>query len=133
MENKRVTMNERKCRPRTLWNLITMASFAWTLDVAFAQGVYPNRPIRMIVPLAAGGVADVVPRIVAEKLTAKWGQPVVVENRPGAGHNIGAEAVAKADPDGYTLLATPPGPLVASQIIIPSSPSIRLPLFQFRS
>ena len=67
--------------------------------------------------LPPGGVADIVPRIVAEKLTARWGQPVIIENRPGAGHNIGAEAVAKAEPDGYTLLATPQAPLVISQFL----------------
>ncbi|HLQ01420.1 MAG TPA: tripartite tricarboxylate transporter substrate-binding protein, partial [Burkholderiales bacterium] len=73
---------------------------------------YPNRPIRIIVPFPAGGAADALPRVVAEKLTARWGQPVIVENRAGASGAIGAEVVARADPDGYTLLATPPAPLV---------------------
>ena len=73
---------------------------------------YPNRPIRIIVPFPAGGAADALPRIVAEKLTARWGRPVIVENRAGASGAIGAEVVARADPDGYTLLATPPAPLV---------------------
>jgi len=58
---------------------------------------------------------DVLPRIVAEKLSAKWANPVIIENRPGAATNLGAEVVAKAAPDGYTLLATPPTPLVTSQ------------------
>jgi len=71
---------------------------------------YPNKPIRIIVPYPAGGSADLLPRIFAEKLSAKWGQPVLVENRPGAGGNIGAEFVYKAEPDGYTL-----GPLVVNQ------------------
>jgi tripartite-type tricarboxylate transporter receptor subunit TctC len=88
-------------------------------SIAIAQADYPSRTIKIVVPLAAGGVADIVPRLLAEKLSAKWGQPVVIENRPGAGHNIGAEVVAKAEPDGYTLLATPQGPLVTSQLLYP--------------
>jgi tripartite-type tricarboxylate transporter receptor subunit TctC len=63
------------------------------------------------VPTPAGTTADLLPRIVGEKLAAKWGQPVVVENRPGAAMNLGTEAVGKAPPDGYTLLATPQSPL----------------------
>ena len=77
---------------------------------AAAQG-FPNKPIKVIVPFPAGGSADVLARIVGEKLSSKWGQPVIVENRAGAGGNIGAEAVYRADPDGYTLLSSPPGPL----------------------
>jgi tripartite-type tricarboxylate transporter receptor subunit TctC len=79
--------------------------------VASAQADYPNRPIRIIVPLPPGATADTLPRIIGEKLTARWGQPVIIENRPGAAQNLGAEAVARAEPDGYTLLATPQGPL----------------------
>lgn len=81
----------------------------------YAQGNYPSRLVKIIVPFPAGGTADVLPRIVAEKLSAKWGQPVIIENRSGAGGNIGAEVVAKAEPDGYTLLASPPGPLAINQ------------------
>jgi tripartite-type tricarboxylate transporter receptor subunit TctC len=84
-----------------------------------AQGVYPSRPIRIIVPLPPGATADTLPRIIGEKLTLKWGQPVVIENRPGAAQNLGAEVVAKSEPDGYTLLATPQGPLVISQSLYP--------------
>jgi tripartite-type tricarboxylate transporter receptor subunit TctC len=76
---------------------------------------YPAKPIRIVVPYPAGGSADLLPRIFAEKLNAKWGQPVLVENRPGAGGNIGAEFVYRAEPDGYTLFASAPGPLVVNQ------------------
>jgi tripartite-type tricarboxylate transporter receptor subunit TctC len=98
---------------------------------AVAQGQYPNRPIKIIVPLPPGATADTLPRIVAEKLTIKWGQPVIIENRPGAASNLGAEAAAKADPDGYTLLATPPGPLVVNQSLyakLPFDPDAFVPV-----
>jgi tripartite-type tricarboxylate transporter receptor subunit TctC len=86
------------------------------LVVALAQAQdYPSRPIRIVVPYPPGGSADLVPRAVAEKLQTMWGQPVVIENRPGAGGNIGAESVYRAEPDGYTLMGTPPGPLVVNQ------------------
>src|SRR5437667_5886131 len=80
---------------------------------------YPSRPVKIIVPFPAGGTADVMPRIFSEWLAKKWGQPVVIENRTGAAGNIGAEAVAKADPDGYTLLAAPAPPLVINQNLYP--------------
>jgi tripartite-type tricarboxylate transporter receptor subunit TctC len=80
---------------------------------------YPSRPIRIIVPLPPGATADTLPRLIGEKLTAKWGQPVIIENRPGAAQNLGAEMVAKAEPDGYTLLATPQGPLTISPYLYP--------------
>jgi tripartite-type tricarboxylate transporter receptor subunit TctC len=78
-------------------------------------GDYPDRAIKIIVPVPPGPLLDVIPRIIAEKLSAKWGVPVIIENRPGAAQNLGAEAVAKSEPDGYTLLASPPGPLAISQ------------------
>src|SRR6266705_977645 len=91
------------------------AAFALALCASAHAQDYPARPIRIVVPYPAGGSADLLPRIFAEKLGAKWGQAVLIENRPGAGGNIGAEFVYKADPDGYTLLATAPGPLVVNQ------------------
>jgi tripartite-type tricarboxylate transporter receptor subunit TctC len=80
---------------------------------------YPTRPVKIIVPFPAGGTADVMPRIFADWLSRKWGQPVVVENRTGAAGNIGAEAAAKAEPDGYTLLSAPPPPLVINHNLYP--------------
>ncbi len=85
------------------------AALLW--QTAAGQESYPSRLVRMIVPFPAGGTADALPRIVGEKLSDRWRQPVVVENRAGAGGNIGAEAVSGSPPDGYVLLASPPGPI----------------------
>lgn len=80
-------------------------------STSFAQE-WPARAVRIIVPFPPGGAADALPRIVADKLAAKWGQPFLIDNRPGASGTVGAEAASRAEPDGYTLLATPPAPLV---------------------
>ena len=71
---------------------------------ASAQDTYPNKPIKVVVPFPAGGATDILTRAITEKLSQRIGQPVIIENRPGAGANIGAATVAKAAPDGYTLL-----------------------------
>ena len=71
---------------------------------AVAQTTYPSQPIRLIVSFAAGGPTDIFARVVASKLEKELGQPIIVENKPGGGSNIGSEFVAKAKPDGYTLL-----------------------------
>jgi tripartite-type tricarboxylate transporter receptor subunit TctC len=76
---------------------------------------YPRRTVKIIVPYPAGGTADLMPRVVFDALSRKWGQPVVIENKPGAGGNIGAEAAFHAEPDGYTLFASPPSPFVINQ------------------
>jgi len=76
---------------------------------------YPSQNIKIIVPFPAGGTADTLPRIVGERLRQKWGQAVIIENRSGAGGNIGADAVASSAPDGYTLLASPPGPIAINE------------------
>jgi tripartite-type tricarboxylate transporter receptor subunit TctC len=92
-------------------------SFA-TPTTAPAQD-YPSRAVKIIVPFPAGGSADVVPRVVGDYLSRKWGQPVVIENRPGAAGNIGSELAYKAEPDGYTLLSAPPPPLVINHNLYP--------------
>ena len=85
-------------------------AFASAMPLAVhAQDAYPTKPVRIIVPYAAGGVADALPRIVGEKLAAKWKQTVVVDNKPGASGNIGMEEGARAEPDGYTLLLAAAG------------------------
>src|SRR5687767_6502890 len=90
-----------------------MRLFAFTLLVLMLPGLahaqapaqpYPAKPIRIIVPWAPGGSTDVLARLIGIKLSESWGQPAVVENKPGASGNIGSELVAKAPPDGYTLL-----------------------------
>jgi tripartite-type tricarboxylate transporter receptor subunit TctC len=76
---------------------------------------FPTRPVRFIIPFPGGGINDVLARIVGEKLQAKWGQPIVMESKTGAGGNIGADYAAQAEPDGYTLLVSAPGPLAINQ------------------
>jgi tripartite-type tricarboxylate transporter receptor subunit TctC len=96
---------------RIMGVLLTALAFA---APAQAQD-FPNKPVKIVVPYAAGGGTDIVARIVALKLQEKWGQPVVVENRAGAGGNVGSEAVYTSAPDGYTLLFTAQGPLVVNK------------------
>ena len=93
--------------------ILLRALFALLLLAApcLAQTAYPTRQVRIVVPFPAGGSADILCRLVGEKLSATWGQPVIIDNRAGAGGNVGAEIVYRAEPDGYTLLCSPPGPL----------------------
>jgi tripartite-type tricarboxylate transporter receptor subunit TctC len=98
---------------------VALGVLAVALQAAWAQG-YPDRPIRLIVPFAAGGNADINGRIVADVVHRALGQPVVVENRAGAGGGVGAEFVARAEPDGYTLLVGSNGPLTINPITNPN-------------
>jgi tripartite-type tricarboxylate transporter receptor subunit TctC len=77
-----------------------------------AQPAYPSKPIKIVVPFPAGGTSDVLARLIGQKMTEAWGQPVVVENKPGLSGNLGAESVAKSAPDGYTLVLMDVGNLV---------------------
>jgi tripartite-type tricarboxylate transporter receptor subunit TctC len=99
-------------------SLAVLFACAGIVGAACAQD-YPNRAVRIIVPFPAGGTADGMPRLIGDWLTRKWGHPVVIENRTGAGGNIGAETAFKAEPDGYTLLSAPPPPLVINQNLYP--------------
>jgi len=80
---------------------------------------FPTRAMKFIIPYPAGGITDVLPRVMQDFLTRQWGQPIVIENKPGAAGNIGAEAVARAEPDGYTIMVTAPSPLTVNQSLYP--------------
>ena len=92
--------------------LILLSGTAWSQE-------WPLKAVRIVVPFPPGGSADLLPRIVGEKLAERWGQPVIIDNRPGAAGNIGAEVVFRSEPDGYTLLSAPPPPLVINRLLYP--------------
>ena len=103
---------------RTIAGAVVMVAGFMSLSPVLAQD-YPTRSVRIVVPFPPGGTADAMPRIIGDWLARKWGQAVVIENKAGAGGNVGAEVVANADPDGYTLLSSPPPPLVINQNLYP--------------
>jgi tripartite-type tricarboxylate transporter receptor subunit TctC len=98
--------------------LLAAAASALALAAApsFGQDAYPNKPIRIIVPFTAGGIVDSIARTIGDKLSTKYGQPVIVENKVGAGGAIGTDFVAKSPADGYTLLLVSPGHAVAPSL-----------------
>jgi len=98
------------------------AVLAWLVLSAGQAQTYPAKPVRIIVPYAAGGTSDILARQLGPKLSEAWGQPVVVENKPGANGNVGADVVAKSAADGYTLLLTDLGGLVISASVYPQLP-----------
>jgi tripartite-type tricarboxylate transporter receptor subunit TctC len=100
---------------RTLLAAAAGALALGTLPVS-AQDSYPTKPIRIVVPFTAGGIVDTIARTIGEKLSTKYGQPVLVENKAGAGGAIGTDFVSKAAPDGYTLLLVSPGHAVAPSL-----------------
>ena len=105
--------------------LLCAASSALALgagSAAHAQAAYPTKPIRMVVPFAAGGGTDVLARVVGEKLAAGLGQPVVIDNKPGAAGIIGTDAVAKAMPDGYTIVMSLSNALLTNQFLYEKLP-----------
>jgi tripartite-type tricarboxylate transporter receptor subunit TctC len=94
----------------------------WSSAPALAQTSYPDRPIKIVNPFSAGSPVDFVGRLIARKLEAAWGQPVLVEVRSGAGGTLGANSVAKAAPDGYTLLVTSPSTLTSAPVLVKGLP-----------
>ncbi len=109
-----------KFAPRNLFCCF-LGALAIAGGAAHAQG-YPSKPVRIIVPFAPGGPADLLPRLIGPKLTESWGQPVVIENKPGAAGNIGMDQGAKAAADGYTLVIGPNGNLVVNPHLYPNLP-----------
>src|SRR4029079_11636839 len=97
--------NEAQSMRRLLLTRGLLVAACVTAGPVLAQS-YPNRPIRVLVPFAAGGAVDTLARIVGQKLSEGIGQPVIIENRPGAGGNLASEVLAKSPPDGYTVLQT---------------------------
>jgi tripartite-type tricarboxylate transporter receptor subunit TctC len=103
--------------------------FAWlcalmpfALASAHADDAYPTRPIHIVIPFPAGGPSDIAARIIAQRMNEDWGQPVVIDNRPGANTIIGAETVARAAPDGYTLLMVIDSTLAMNQYLYKTLP-----------
>jgi tripartite-type tricarboxylate transporter receptor subunit TctC len=103
-----------------------MKVFALAFAVFIASNAcaqdWPAKPVRIIVPFPPGGAADAMPRIMAEKLTARWNQPFVVENRAGATGAIAGELLSRAEPDGHTFMSTPPAPLVINPSLFTKLP-----------
>src|SRR3954469_3385940 len=103
-----------RCRVSQAAALASAILVAWPV---LAADLYPSKPVHIIVPYPAGGVADLLPRLVGQKISEKWGQPVIVENKVGASGNIGMAAGAQAEPDGYTLVLAPTGNLTVNPIL----------------
>lgn len=99
---------------------LSLAALAPALS--YAQAAWPNKPVRIVVPYAPGGANDILARVVAEKLAPVLGQPVLVENKPGAGAMVGSDFVAKAAPDGHTLLMAASGPMVFNPVLVAKLP-----------
>src|SRR5437868_5755335 len=117
---------------KKLWSVLTLLACI-AASPALAQS-YPTKPVNIIVPTAAGGLTDSLTRAIAQRLSAMWGQSVVIENRGGAGHNIGAVAVARSAPDGYTLMAVEAGTFVANPFLyskLPYDPDDFMPISGF--
>src|SRR5690349_11836439 len=106
---------------KTIAALLVVTLVAWLLHPAPAEAQsYPTRPIKVVVPFPPGGPTDGMARIISERLGVVLGQPIVIENRGGAGGGIGGKFVAEADPDGYTVLMTPGGALTTGPAVNPN-------------
>jgi len=109
--------------------LAVLAVLTALAGIARAQDAYPSQTVRVVLPFPAGSTTDTLTRIVADQLSRKWGKAVIVENIPGM--NIGAERVSRADPDGYTLLSSPPSPLTINKLLyhdLPYDPDKLMPI-----
>lgn len=106
-----MSINRRTTLVSILSGLGALPSIASAQSATTSAQAWPTRPIKLIVPLTAGGPTDLLARILSQPLSERLGQPIIIENRPGAGGNIGADLAAKSDPDGYTLLLGTSGPL----------------------
>jgi tripartite-type tricarboxylate transporter receptor subunit TctC len=95
-------------------NLLFACSILTGASSTSAQSAYPSRPITIVIGFSAGGTTDIIARLISDELRKGLGQPVIIDNKPGAGGNIGADIVAKAKPDGYTLLMGSVGPLAVN-------------------
>lgn len=102
---------------RTAMGLVALglSTLAWPIGAAFAMD-YPTRPVRFIVGYPAGGATDIIARLIGQRLSERMGQQFVIENKPGAGNNIGTETVVKADPDGYTVLLVNPANFINASL-----------------
>src|SRR5688572_7712836 len=108
---------------RRRWKVCVGAAAAiLSMGTAAAQQDYPARPVRLVVTFAPGASNDILARLIGGKLAEAWGQSFIVDNRPGAGGSIGATTVAKAAPDGYTLLLANSGPSVSNPLLTKNSP-----------
>ena len=96
---------------------LAAALAAFTTAQAAAQDAYPSRTVRIVVPSAAGSTTDILARLIADQLSTAWGKPVVVENMAGGAMNIGSEHVARAAPDGYTMMVAPPSPIAFNHLL----------------
>jgi tripartite-type tricarboxylate transporter receptor subunit TctC len=117
--------------PRRLVLAAAIALLAPAGITAAQDAKFPSRAVTLVVPFPPGGSADALPRIVAEKLRERWGQPVVIENRPGAAGSTGSGSVFRAPADGYTLLSTPAGPLAINGLVqktLPYEPAAFVPI-----
>src|SRR5262249_47895453 len=107
---------------RLRFSVLMAAVFVGMLVAPAAAQDYPMRPIKMIAPFPAGGLADVLARLISAELSRTLDQQIIVENKTGAGGNVGADAVAKAEPDGYTLMMASAGILTANQFLYAKMP-----------
>ncbi len=106
---------------KTLLRTLLLPALCAAASLAAAQG-YPSKPIRIVVPFAAGGTSDILARALGPQVTNAWNQPVIVENRTGANGNVGADYVAKSAPDGYTMLLSDVGALAINPSVYPDMP-----------